>query len=100
MWRECIKKVWKVDPLLCTNCGGEMKILSFIYERVVIKKILFHFKLYLKPTKQRTPPVPSLCFSESVRYESYDDGWPGYEESVVDVESLQGRCWDSLCEIW
>lgn len=30
MWRECIKKVWEVDPLLCGNCGGEMKVISFI----------------------------------------------------------------------
>ncbi len=88
MWRECIKKVWEVDPLLRTNCGGEMKLISFVYERAVIKKILFHLKLYLKPTKQRIPPVPSRRFSESVRYLSYDNGWPGYEESVVDAESL------------
>jgi hypothetical protein len=24
-WRECIKKIWEVDPLLYPNCGGEMK---------------------------------------------------------------------------
>jgi len=36
MWRECIKKIWEVDPLLCKCCGGMMKIISFIYERKVI----------------------------------------------------------------
>lgn len=40
MWRECIKKIWEVDPLHCLHCGGLMKIISFIYERKVIKKIL------------------------------------------------------------
>jgi len=36
-WRECIKKIWEVDPLQCPNRGGEMsvrpdsgKIISFI----------------------------------------------------------------------
>ena len=31
-WRECIKKIWEVDPLLGPNCGWEMKIISFITE--------------------------------------------------------------------
>jgi LEA14-like dessication related protein len=30
MWRECIKKIWEVDPLVCPKCTGEMKIISFI----------------------------------------------------------------------
>jgi len=32
MWRECIKKIWEVDPLLSPHCGSLMKIVSFIYE--------------------------------------------------------------------
>lgn len=31
-WRACIKKIWEVDPLACPNCGGQMKIISFITE--------------------------------------------------------------------
>jgi hypothetical protein len=31
-WRECIKKIWEVDPLECPKCGGDMKIISFITE--------------------------------------------------------------------
>ncbi len=23
-WRECIKKVWEVDPLICPNRGGRL----------------------------------------------------------------------------
>jgi hypothetical protein len=23
-WRECIRKIWEVDPLECPKCGGEM----------------------------------------------------------------------------
>ena len=29
-WREGIKKIYQVDPLCCPNCGGEMRIISFI----------------------------------------------------------------------
>ncbi len=45
-WRECIKKIWEVDPLKCPNCGGEMKIINFITEPSVIRKILEHLNLW------------------------------------------------------
>ena len=37
-WRECIRKVWEVDPLSCPKCGSEMKIISFINEADVIRR--------------------------------------------------------------
>jgi hypothetical protein len=87
MWRECIKKIWEVDPLLCKHCGSEMKIINFIYERAVIKKILVHLHLYSEQKQQRAPPAPEP--EKIIReYASYDDGWPGYEEPFVDVNSL------------
>jgi hypothetical protein len=87
MWRECIKKVWEVDPLLCRHCGSLMKIVSFIYERKVIKKILDHLGLYEgKPMRNRAPPV-SRDFIERI-IELYDDGWTDYEEPFVDVQTL------------
>ena len=29
-WRELIKKVWEVDPLLCPQCHHEMRVVSLI----------------------------------------------------------------------
>lgn len=89
-WRECpprifawrhIKKVWEVDLLVCGKCNGEMRIISFIYERALIKKIL---------VQQRAPPAPAEItrLTDIVEYEPYDDGWPGYEEPSADVKSL------------
>jgi len=63
------------------------KIISFIYKRAVIKKILAHLHMYLKSKKQQAPPAPFPEVPIRV-YESYDDGWPGYEEPSVDVNSL------------
>ena len=34
-WRDCIKKIYEVDPLCCPKCGGEMKIVSFITDQQV-----------------------------------------------------------------
>ena len=41
-WRECIKKIWEVDPLECPHCKAEMKIISFISEPKLVRKILEH----------------------------------------------------------
>ena len=44
-WAKLIQKVFEIDPLLCRFCGTEMKIISFITEYPVIKKILSHIDL-------------------------------------------------------
>ncbi len=85
VWRECIKKVWEVDPLLCSHCGGLMKIVSFIYEHRVIKKILAHLGLLLGEEQKREPPTPpKKCLAVVV--EPFDDGWPEYEELFTLVQ--------------
>jgi hypothetical protein len=85
VWRECIKKVWEVDPLLCSHCGGLMKIVSFIYEHRVIKKILAYLGLLRGEEQKRGPPTPPKKCSEVV-VEPFDDGWPEYEESFTMVQ--------------
>ena len=41
-WRELIKKVWEVDPLLCPQCQHEMRIVSLINDAQIIERILRH----------------------------------------------------------
>ncbi|MDP8235702.1 MAG: hypothetical protein P9M08_04920 [Candidatus Erginobacter occultus] len=40
--RSVSGKVWEADPLLCPNCGREMRIVALINERGVIERILRH----------------------------------------------------------
>jgi hypothetical protein len=54
-----------------------MKIISFIYERKVIKKILDHLGIFQKQEHKRGPPPLTKKCSERV-IEPYDDGWPEY----------------------
>lgn len=84
MWRECIKKVWEVDPLTCPNCTGEMRIISFIYKKTVIKKILTHLHIFEEKKNQRAPPKAAPEYTETPEIVSYDDGWPGDDEPVLD----------------
>jgi len=66
MWRECIKKIWGVDPLTCPKCTGEMKIISFIYQRKVIEKILTHLNIFKEMKNQRAPPRVEPEYTEPV----------------------------------
>ncbi|MFC1831212.1 hypothetical protein ACFL0S_04245 [Thermodesulfobacteriota bacterium] len=69
-----------MDPLTCPKCSGEMRIISFIYQHQVIKKILKHLKIY-EEKRQRAPPTKKAAIKE-VEIVSYDDGWPGSKEAV------------------
>ncbi|MBE0575555.1 MAG: transposase [Desulfuromonadales bacterium] len=55
-WRECIKKVWEVDPLACPKCGGEMKLVSFIDEPLLVRRILEHLDLWQECLPKGLPP--------------------------------------------
>jgi hypothetical protein len=91
-WREWIKKVWEVDPLKCPNCTCEMKIISFINEPDVIRKILEHLDLWNIPEQPRplpegrfTSPLHNPCpaITEQDDFDFFDDGWHGYEEPYI-----------------
>ena len=57
-WATLIKRVYEVDPLECPDCGGTMKIISFI-ERCqadVIERILRHCGLWEGPIRTNAGP--------------------------------------------
>jgi hypothetical protein len=53
-WARLIQKIYEVDPLTCPKCFKKMKIISFIENEEVIKKILKHLGLW--EVKARPPP--------------------------------------------
>jgi len=59
-WAALIQRVWEVDPLKCTKCGGQMRIVSFIEARQeeVIRRILEHCGLWHGPPHRLPPPRP------------------------------------------
>jgi hypothetical protein len=65
-WARLIQKVYDVDPLSCPGCGGKMRIISFVEEEAVIKKILSHLNLWL-PQYHDPPDYPD--YPGSLNYE-------------------------------
>ena len=53
-WAQLIRRIYEVDPLTCTECGGEMRIIAFLLEPAVVRKILDH--LAKRPGRSRGPP--------------------------------------------
>jgi len=73
-WARLIQKIYEVDPLTCPKCSGKMKILSFIEDEEVIKRILKHLGLW--DVKPRPPPranAPPIT-KENIDY--YDSQLP------------------------
>jgi len=84
IWRECIKKVWEVDPLECPKCGAEMKIISFIDERLLIRRILEHLDLWQQRIPKGLQP-PAETIPETIICEEFDDGWGRYDDPDVNM---------------
>lgn len=71
-WAEMIRKVYELDPLLCTKCGGRMRIVAFIEDYAVIDKIINHLKLTF--IAERPPPLhsqPQLSIAAEERGEYF-----------------------------
>jgi hypothetical protein len=57
-WARLIRRVYEVDPLLCL-CGEPMRVIGFITQAPVIRKILAHVGRSFDPLKLpgRAPPL-------------------------------------------
>ncbi len=54
-WARLIQKIYEVDPLACPRCGGEMRVIAFIEDYKIVKKILDWMGIY-EFGKERAPP--------------------------------------------
>ena len=55
-WANLIRPVYEVDPLVCPRCGAEMRIIGFITEPSLVKRILDHVRR--RDRVSRPPPHP------------------------------------------
>jgi ribosomal protein S27E len=60
-WAEMIRKVYEFDPMLCPQCGGQMKVIAFLTALSVVDRIIHHLKLTFVAAK---PPPPQVVFQE------------------------------------
>ncbi len=54
-WANLIRRVYEVDPLVCPRCGSQMRVVSFITEPRVVRRIVDHLRKGDRPA--RPPPL-------------------------------------------
>lgn len=76
-WARLIQKIYRVDPLLCPRCLGSMRIISFIQDYLLVKKILNHLDLWeVKPKpapRANSPPAGAFVINNQSSSPSADD---------------------------
>ena len=73
-WARLIQKIYEVDPLICPKlvlslpkeCQEQMKILAFIEDEEVIRKILKHLSLWDR--KPRPPPKENQEYCKEITH--------------------------------
>jgi hypothetical protein len=68
-WARLIQKIYEVDPLTCPKCQGSMRVISFIEDPQVIKKILKHLGLW----EVNPRPPPRIAKSQPLYTEPHID---------------------------
>jgi hypothetical protein len=63
-WARLIQKIYEIDPLLCPKCQGPMKVIAFIEDDALIKKILIHLGLW--ETRSHDPPQPGNAHIQAI----------------------------------
>jgi len=58
-WAEMIRKVYEVDPMLCPQCGGTIRIIAFLTDYAVVDRIIDHLNLTF--VAERPPPPHIAC---------------------------------------
>jgi len=53
-WAEMIRKVYEIDPMVCPQCGGQMKVVAFITDYQAVDRIIDHLKLRF--VAEKPPP--------------------------------------------
>ena len=82
-WARLIQKIYEVDPLICPKCQGPMRVIAFIEEDDVIKKILKHLGLWIIKRKPRpvanAPPIDV--------FPAYDEQpGPSMDDYIIDPD--------------
>jgi hypothetical protein len=63
LWAELLRRVFDVDPLVCPNCSGRMKVIAAILKAEIVAKILHALGVPAEPPeirRARSPPDHDL----------------------------------------
>ena len=65
-WADLLQRVYKIDVLTCATCGGRLRVIAFLTDENVTRRILDHLGITRVTAPEhlaRPPPPPQLHFS-------------------------------------
>jgi hypothetical protein len=65
-WARLIAKIYKVNPLICSNCGGLMKIKNFVLDPQDIEDIMTSLGIEFAQPHNNSPPDQQPLVYESI----------------------------------
>jgi hypothetical protein len=85
-----IARIYEVLPLICPECGSEMRLIAFITEEVPIRRILAHLDEPVRPppilrlrsgqvSSARSPPVAEAFDWDQSSANALEQGEPAPE---------------------
>ncbi len=97
LWAALIARIYEVFPLICPNCGGQMRIIAFITFSADIQKILEH--IGVKPEAPRITPARGPPLWEGEGAQDVGEGveaepdWDAVSQSLPDYPDDQRTAW-------
>jgi hypothetical protein len=86
-WTKLLARVGEAFPLTCPNCGGDIRLISFITDTVPIRKILSYLVEPLDPphvSPARGPPVDSGELAQLHRGGEFEQASPD-DMPMIDI---------------
>ena len=90
LWAALLARIYEVFPLVCPRCGGEVRLIAFLTERVTIERILNHLGEPTVPPAIAAARAPPHSEAEFDQRPARDVDQP---EPVpdIDFDQSQGR---------
>lgn len=96
LWAVLIARIYEVFPLLCLQCGGQMRLIAFVAEGTQIRKILNHIGVESEPphiAPARGPPLWEDCDAQVDDGVQCDPHWDLAAQPAPDYEVDQLISW-------
>jgi hypothetical protein len=97
LWAALIARIYEVFPLLCPNCGGQMRIIAFITFSADIHRILDHIGVEPEApriTPARGPPLWDACGAqEAGEGVEAEPDWDMEAQPLPDYSDDQRTTW-------
>jgi hypothetical protein len=96
LWAVLIARIYEVLPLLCPNCGGQMRLIAFITHSADIRQILDHIGVESEPphiAPARGPPLWEGCDAQVDDGVQSEPDWDLAAQPAPDFEADQRVNW-------